>query len=101
MLRRRFLQLVALSSAGVLAPLDAMEEATARSVTFRVKGFSCPTCGVGLDTMLCQKKGIISSKSTYPEGKVRVSFNSDKITESAVEAFIADMGFIVEGEYSA
>jgi copper chaperone CopZ len=51
--------------------------------------------------MLHQQNGIMSSKSTYPEGKVTVRFNPDKITESALKAFIADMGFTVDGAHSA
>ena len=101
MFRRRFLQLVALSSTGALAPLEVVEAATARSVTYLVKGFSCPTCAVGLDTMLGKQKGIVSSKSTYPEGKVIVRFNPDVVTESGIKAFITDMGFTVEAKHQA
>jgi hypothetical protein len=51
--------------------------------------------------MLSRQKGIVSSKSTYPEGKVTVRFNPDKITESTIKAFIADMGFSVKDEHNA
>lgn len=101
MFRRQFLQLAALSSTVAVGRLGLAEAAAARSVTYLVKGFSCPTCAVGLDTMLHQQNGIMSSKSTYPEGKVTVRFNPDKITESALKAFIADMGFTVDGAHSA
>ena len=101
MFRRRFLQLVAFSSVGVVAPLEVMGAAATKSVTYLVKGFSCPTCAVGLDTMLRQQKGIASSKSTYPEGKVTVSFSPDVVTENAICAFIAEMGFVVEAGHKS
>ena len=64
-----------------------------------VKGFSCITCATGLDTMLLQQKGVISSKSTYPEGKVTVGFDPHRIAEQAIIAFITDLGFTVQGEH--
>jgi copper chaperone CopZ len=95
MFRRRFLQLLTMASVSSLASLEAM--AATRTVTWFVKGFSCITCATGLDTMLGQQKGITSSKSTYPEGKVTVAFNPDQITEQTIVKFIADLGFKVEG----
>jgi copper chaperone CopZ len=98
MLRRRFFQLVTLASAGGLAPLEAMAAAAGKTRTYLVHGFSCITCATGLDTMLGQQKGITSSRSTYPEGKVTVSFDPHQITEQAILAFITDLGFTVQGE---
>jgi len=60
-----------------------------------VKGFTCITCAVGLDTLLSKQKGILSSKSTYPEGKVTVKFEESAITEKAIEGFIAEMGSVL------
>ena len=101
MFRRRFLQLVAFSSTGALAPLAVVEAAAAKSVAYLVKGFSCPTCAVGLDTMLNRQKGVVSSNSTYPEGKVTVKFNPDAIRESAIRDYITGMGFTIDGEHQA
>ncbi len=95
MFRRRFLQLLTMASVSSLASLEAM--AVTRTVTWFVKGFSCITCATGLDTMLGQQKGISSSKSTYPEGKVTVAFNPGQITEQTIVKFITDLGFKVEG----
>jgi len=95
MFRRRFLQLLTIASVSSLASLEAMAET--RTVTWVVKGFSCITCATGLDTMLGQQKGITSSRSTYPEGKVTVAFNPDQTTEQAIVKFITDLGFKVEG----
>jgi copper chaperone CopZ len=97
MIRRRFLQMVTMASVGSLAPLEGMAAAASKTMTYRVKGFSCITCATGLDTMLGQQKGVISSQSTYPEGKVTVVFNPSQITGQAIAKFIADLGFTVEG----
>jgi copper chaperone CopZ len=98
MFRRRFLQLVTMASVGTLAPLEGMSAAASKTVTYRVKGFSCITCATGLDTMLGQQKGITSSRSTYPDGKVTVGFDPHQITEQAIVAFISDLGFTVQPE---
>jgi copper chaperone CopZ len=96
MFRRRFLQLVTMASVGTLAPIEGMSAGASKTVNYLVKGFSCITCATGLDTMLGQQKGITSTKSTYPEGKVTVGFDPHQITERAIVAFITDLGFAVQ-----
>lgn len=96
MLRRRVLQFLAIAGAGTLA-FEAKGTGTAKTVIYQVKGFTCITCAVGLDTLLSKQRGILTSKSTYPEGKVTVKFDPDTIDEKSIEAFIADMGFKVAG----
>jgi copper chaperone CopZ len=96
MIRRQFIQLAALSSAGALAPLDAMGAGTRATLVLEVKGFTCVTCAVGLDTLLGREKGIVSSHSTYPEGKVTVVYDPKLCTEDSIRRFITGMGFTVE-----
>ena len=102
MIRRRFLQMAALSGASALAPLEGVAAAAAstaaKTAVFQVKGFSCPTCAVGLDTMFTRTKGIVSSHSTYPEGKVSVQFDQGTIELAKVRAVITDAGFTIVGE---
>lgn len=93
MFRRRFLQLVTMASVGGLAPLEAVRAAATRTAIYQVKGFTCITCATGLDTLLGQQKGVASSKSTYPEGKVTVAYDPGQITEQAIVTFITDLGF--------
>lgn len=101
MFRRRFLQLVTMASIGSVAPLEGLAAGTTGTLVYFVKGFSCITCATGLDTMLGQQKGIVSSRSTYPEGKVTVGFDPHQVTGQAIVAFIADLGFTVEGEHKS
>jgi copper chaperone CopZ len=96
MIRRQFIQLVTLSSAGALAPLDAMGAGPRTTLVLEVKGFTCITCAVGLDTLLGKEKGIVSSHSTYPEGKVTVVYDPKLRTVDSIRKFIAGMGFKVE-----
>jgi copper chaperone CopZ len=100
MIRRRFLQLLAFSGADTVA-LKATGNGPARKVIYMVQGFSCITCAVGLDTMLRKQRGILSSISTYPEGKVTVCFDPDYVNEKNIREFIADTGFTVESEHVA
>jgi copper chaperone CopZ len=95
MFRRRFLQMMTMASVSSLAPLEAMAAETGQTVTYLVKGFSCITCATGLDTMLGQQRGILSSNSTYPEGKVTVRFNAGQTTAQAIVSFITELGFTV------
>jgi copper chaperone CopZ len=101
MFRRRFLQLVTMASVGGLAPLEAVSTAATQTVMYRVKGFTCITCATGLDTLLSQQKGIASSKSTYPEGKVTVDFDPNQITGQAIVAFITELGFTVQPDHKS
>ena len=70
MIRRQFIQLITLAGAAGIGPLNAVATTPSETVSCQVKGFTCITCAVGLDTLLRQQKGVLSSKSTYPEGRV-------------------------------
>jgi Cu+-exporting ATPase len=96
MFRRQFFKLMTVATAGGLAPLEAGTSGATKTVMYRVRGFSCITCATGLDTMLRQEKGIISSTSTYPQGVVTAEFDSKHTTEKAIADFIASLGFTVE-----
>ncbi len=96
MYRRQFMHLIALSSVGALDPVQSIAEAGPRAtLVLQVKGFTCITCAVGLDTMLAKERGVVSSRSTYPEGKVTVIFDTKESSEAAIGKFIAEMGFTV------
>jgi copper chaperone CopZ len=97
MIRRQFIQLATFAGVGGLAAIGAVKAGETRTVTYRVKGFSCITCAVGLDAMLSRHKGIVRSQSTYPEGIVTIDFHPSLITESVIKGFISEMGFTVEG----
>jgi copper chaperone CopZ len=100
MFRRQFIQFAALTSIGALKP--AIAAAGPRTtLILQVKGFTCPTCAVGLDTLLTKERGIFSSHSTYPQGEVTVAFDPQQSSEEAIRQFIAHMGFTVTASHKA
>ena len=91
MFRRSFIQRITCGMA-------ASEYAAARgnkTVTYRIERFSCVTCAVGLDAILREHRGIVRSNSSYPAGTTVIEFNSDLVTETQIEAFIRETGFII------
>jgi copper chaperone CopZ len=89
MIRRTFIQRIA----GSLGAIEAAAASSTKTVTYRIEGFSCVTCAVGLDAMLRERKGIVRSKSSYPDRTATIEFNPDSVTEKQIEAFIAELGF--------
>jgi len=48
---------------------------------------------VGLDALLKDQKGIVRSKSSYPERSAVVEYNPDVVNEEQIKAFIQELGF--------
>ncbi len=101
MIRRKFLQLLAITSGSAFSSIDALASALRKTLVLQVKGFTCITCATGLDTLLGKEKGIYSSHSTYPEGRVTVEYNPDVSSEKAIREFISGLGFTVESAHQA
>jgi len=97
MQRRRFVQMMTLASAGTLAAVELAHGET-KTVAYRVKGFTCVTCAVGLETMLGKQKGVKWVKATYPEALVTIKYDPAKVNEAAFRGFISDLGFTAEAE---
>jgi copper chaperone len=95
MFRRNFIQRITLAGAGV-SVTSARESKT---VTYRVKGFTCPTCAVGLDTILRREAGVIQSQSSYPDAITVIKFDPHLVTEQSLKASIAELGFTAEEEH--
>ena len=91
MFRRRFLQLMPLAGAGTLTP--AANATQTQTAVFKITGFSCITCAVGLDVMLRRNKGVLRSNSTYPEAVTTIEFNPSQIAPATLKSLIAEMGF--------
>ena len=94
MFRRQFIQLMTLAGAGGLASVGAVETSEHHTtITYRVKGFTCVTCAVGLETLLRQEKGIAWAKASYPDATVTISFDPRSVTENDLKTYISEMGF--------
>lgn len=106
MIRRQFIKLATLTGATGLASFGALEtvqEAPTsavgqdfQAVTWHVKGFTCITCAVGLETMLRREKGVVEANATYPQGMVTIQYHPDLVSEKVLRSTIADLGFTAE-----
>jgi copper chaperone CopZ len=99
--RRYFLQTLAGAGAGAsLLELGTAQKAHVEnaSVRWTVKGFTCVTCAVGLQTILEKHKGIARVKAAYPSGEVEIGFDSHKITPPEIQRLIEEAGFKVTQE---
>lgn len=94
MFRRSFIRRITFAGAG-LATVGVADAGQNKTVIYRVKGFTCVTCAVGLETLLRREKGIARAEASYPDGMVRIEFNPASVTEQALKGFISDMGFTV------
>jgi copper chaperone CopZ len=98
MFRRQFVQWMAAFGTGSVATLATAEAKETRMITYRVKGFSCITCAIGLDTVLQKQKGIAWSKSGYPDGIVSIRYDPRAVSEKSLKGFIEEMGFTATEE---
>ena len=93
MIRRKFLSLATLAGVSGLAAIEGVTLAERRTVTFRITGFTCITCAVGLETLLEKEPGVIHAKASYPENVTTITYNPEKTSEAALAGFIATTGF--------
>lgn len=92
MFRRKFLQRITFAGAG----LATAAVSQTKTVSYHVKGFTCITCAVGLETLLRRQKGITRAEASYPSGIVHIDFDPALVTEKTLKDFIGEMGFTVE-----
>jgi copper chaperone CopZ len=90
MIRRRFIQGIA---CGLGASEVAVSASKAKTVTYRIEGFTCITCAVGLDALLKEQKGIVQSKSSYSDKTAVIEYHPGLISEDRIKGFIQELGF--------
>jgi copper chaperone CopZ len=93
MIRRRFLGLATLAGVGGLVTMEGMDLTEQKMVTFRISGFTCITCAVGLETLLQKERGVIRVKSSYPANMATITYRPGVTSESALAEFIESVGF--------
>lgn len=108
MIRRKFIELATLAGATGIASLGTLEAlkddstesgADARrtqTVTWHVRGFTCVTCAVGLETLLRREKGVVSANATYPQGMVAIRYRPDVVSPDKLRSTIAELGFTAD-----
>jgi copper chaperone CopZ len=94
--RRNFIcQVTASSATAGISVASAAAAKENRSVVYRVNGFTCVTCAVGVEVMLRGLKGVTRANASYPEKKVAIGFDRDLTSEKTLKEFIAACGFSV------
>ena len=93
MIRRKFLSLMTLAGASSLATLKAANALEKKTVTWKISGFTCITCAVGLETLLQREKGIIAAKASYPDPIATVTYDPRSTSEASIVEVIETMGF--------
>jgi len=99
MFRRQFLKTVTLAGVSGLATIGTIQASDTKTIKYRVKGFTCITCAVGLETILRQQKGVAWVKASYTDASAVIQYDPASIIENAIRACITDMGFSAELEH--
>jgi copper chaperone CopZ len=97
MIRRKFLSLMTLAGASSLATLKAATSLEKKTVTYKISGFTCITCAVGLETLLQREKGIIAAEASCPDAIATVTYDPKSISEASIVEAIESMGFQAKG----
>jgi copper chaperone CopZ len=93
MIRRKFIGLMTLASAGSMIALETVEAAEQKTVSYRISGFTCITCAVGLETLLQKERGVVWAKASYPNNTATITYHAKLTSETSLEKFIESTGF--------
>ena len=94
--RRNFLRVTTATTAASLGAASAAVPKESRNVAYHVKGYTCITCAVGLETMLKGINGVTRVSASYTENSVTIGFDEHVMTEKKLKDFIAVCGFQVD-----
>lgn len=94
MIRRQFIRLMTLAGVSGLTEVHAATKSNEVTARYKISGFTCITCAVGLDTMLQREKGVVWSQSSYKDATTNVCFHPDLTNDESIRNAIADLGFI-------
>jgi copper chaperone CopZ len=93
MIRRKFIGLMTLASAGSMVALETVEGPEQKTVTYRISGFTCVTCAVGLETLLQKERGVVWAKASYPNNTATITYHPKLTSELSLVEFIESTGF--------
>ena len=95
MFRRNFIRRMTLGGAAGLAAAATTAAKSVKSVMYRIHGFTCVTCAVGLETLLRREPGIERAEASYPKATVVIEFDPARVSEKRLKELISEMGFSV------
>jgi copper chaperone CopZ len=100
MLRRHFIGRLGFLGAGSLASIALagrdhghVHTGEQKSLRYTVRGFTCITCAVGLETLLSREEGVLSAKVDYASSIADIRYDPALLDDSRLRAFIQDAGF--------
>jgi copper chaperone CopZ len=95
MQRRRFMTVFPLLGVGSLAPAALLHGAATDTATvkFAVKGFTCITCAVGLETLLQREHGVVSARASYVPATATIEYHPKLVDADKLRGFIEEAGF--------
>ena len=97
MFRRAFINRIAAAGAsGLVGVVKAEETKGSANVAYKVTGFTCVTCAIGLEVLIRREKGVARARATYPAGLVSVTFDPDVVTKQVIKDVIVGAGFTAE-----
>jgi len=95
--RRNFLRgVTAATTAAGMGVAAAAVPTESRSVMYRIQGFTCITCAVGLEVMLKGLTGVTRASASYSAHTVTIGFDEHATTEKTLKDFISVCGFSVD-----
>jgi anaerobic selenocysteine-containing dehydrogenase len=81
------------ATATAATPASPKENAV---VNWKVNGFTCITCAVGLEVMLRGLNGVARVKATYPANQVSIGYDQHLTNPKTLRDFITVCGFQVQ-----
>jgi copper chaperone CopZ len=95
MFRRHFIRRITMAGAVSLAAAGTAPAKNGKSVVYRIQGFTCVTCAVGLETLLRREPGMERAEASYPNATVVIEFDPARVSEKRLKELISEMGFSV------
>lgn len=95
MFRRHFIRRMTLGGAASLVAARTAPPKNGKSVVYRIQGFTCVTCAVGLETLLRREPGIERVEASYPKATVVIEFDPAQVSENRLKELIREIGFSV------
>lgn len=91
--RRKFIAGVTVAGGtAALPPAVAAKRETA-AVNWKVQGFTCVTCAVGLEVMLGGLTGVTRVKASWPNRSVSIGYDAHLTGEKQLRDFVGVCGF--------
>jgi copper chaperone CopZ len=97
MFRRHFIRRMTLAGTVSLAGAGTTPAKSGKSVVYRIQGFACITCAVGLETLLRREPGIERVEASYPNATAVIEFDPARMSEKRLKELISEIGFTVAG----